>query len=220
MNAEAPNGRPWTVAVVDNHEAVRMGVMAYLLTRGDTFGPCTAFADLDALTAAAVSPQLVVLDLYLGRDDIPSIRAVPDLRAAGSAVVLFTSEERPAPLRRAVAAGISGLVLKNDTLASLAAALQAAACGEFTCSSVLAEALLNDATLMAALTPREAQVLAGIDQGLAAQQVASRLGIKESTVRSHLKAVRFKYMDLGRDITNTFSVVAAADREGWIDPRI
>ncbi len=208
---------PWSVAVVDNHEAARLGVMAYLLTRPDQFSPCTGFESLEALSAAPSTPRLIVLDLYLGRDDQPTIDDVPGLREAGSAVILFTSEERPVPLRRAVAAGVSGLVLKNDGMAALYQALLAAAKSEFTCSSIVAEALLTEPTLVAAITPREKQVLTGLDQGLSHQQVARRLGIQESTVRSHLKSVREKYMTLGRNVTNTLSLIREADDEGWLD---
>ena len=210
---------PWSVAVVDNHEAARLGVLAYLLTRPDQFAPCAAFESLTALSAASSVPDLIVLDLYLGRDDELTIDAVPGLRKAGSEVILFTSEERPVPLRRAVAAGVSGLVLKNDGMAALRQALLEAAKGEFTCSSLVAEALLTDPTLVAAITPREAEVLAGLDEGLGHHQVARRLGIQESTVRSHLKSVREKYMSLGRNVTNTLSLIRAADDEGWLDRR-
>ena len=219
MATARPSEPSWSVAVVDNHEAARLGAMAYLLTRPDQFGPCAAFASLEALSAAPPVPQLIVLDLYLGRDDESTIDAVPSLRAAGSAVILFTSEERPVPLRRAVAAGVSGLVLKNDGMAALYQALLGAAHGEFTCSSLVAEALLTDPTLVAAVTPREAEVLTGLDEGLSHQQVARRLGIQESTVRSHLKSVREKYMSLGRNVTNTLSLIREADDEGWLDPR-
>ncbi|WP_175442313.1 response regulator transcription factor [Humibacillus sp. DSM 29435] len=208
---------PWSVAVVDNHEAARLGVMAYLLTRPDQFGPCAGFEGLEALSAATWTPRLIVLDLYLGRDDQPTIDAIPGLREAGSAVILFTSEERPVPLRRAVAVGVSGLVLKNDGMMPLYQALVAAAKSEFTCSSIVAEALLTDPTLVAAITPRETQVLTGLDQGLSHQQVARRLGVQESTVRSHLKSVREKYMTLGRNVTNTLSLIREADEEGWLD---
>lgn len=219
MATDDLRGPPWSVAVVDNHEATRLGVMAYLMTRPEQFSPCSAFESVDALTATASVADLIVLDLYLGRDDQPTIDAVPGLREAGSAIILFTSEERPVPLRRAVAAGVSGLVLKNDGMAALYEALVGAATGEFTCSSIVAEALLTDPTLVPAITPREAEVLTGLDDGLSHQQVARRLGIQESTVRSHLKSVREKYMALGRNVTNTLSLIREADDEGWLDHR-
>lgn len=196
--------------------------MAFLLAQSDRFSPCTAFADVGALTAAGAPPCLVVLDLYLGRDDVCSVDAIPALRASGAEVVVFTSEERPAPLRAAVAVGASGLVLKNDGMKALAVALEAAALndGDFSCSSLLAEALLGDPKLVAGLTNRESEVLCGLQDGLTARQVAKRLGIEEATVRTHQKSVREKYMALGRDVTNTISIIRDAQGEGSIDARL
>ncbi len=226
MNPPEGEGAPWSVAVVDNHEAIRLGVVSALATRPDLFQPCRSYSEVgrpdgagDGLLASGAAPRLVVLDLYLGRDDRASTDEVPTLREAGCSVVLYTSEERPVPLRRAVAAGVSGLVLKNDGVAPLVDALVAAAAGEFTCSSVLAEALLGDPTLVAGLTPRETQVLSGLDEGLGHLQVARRLGIRESTLKTHLKSVREKYMALGREVTNTVSLLRNADDDGWLDPR-
>jgi len=88
--------------------------------------------------------------------------------------------------------------------------------GEFGCSSELAAALLTDESLVGGLTGREVQVLQGLADGMTQAQVARWLEISGETVRTHLKAARAKYWDLGREITNTASVLREARQDGWL----
>ena len=57
---------------------------------------------------------MLVLDLYLGRDDEVVLEHIPALVQWAGVVVLHTAEEKPVPLRRALALGVHGVVLKND----------------------------------------------------------------------------------------------------------
>lgn len=206
---------PITVAVIDNHDLVRDGLEQALAARPDVemWG---AYADVESLLADAGVPDVVVLDLYLGRDDTASTPAIGWLIGRGSRVVLHTAEERPVPLRAAVSAGASGVSLKNDGRDALLDVVVRVAHGDFVCSSMLARALVTDAELVAHLSPREVDILVGLDDGLTQHQVGRRLGIAEETVKTHLKSVRHKYLDLGRDVTNAASVVREATRDGWL----
>lgn len=206
------------VAVIDNHETIRLGVAA-LLERTPELKIVASHETPEALLESNTPVDVVVLDLYLGRDDELSVPAIGSLIESGMTVLLYTSEERPAPLQKAISAGASGLALKNDGADTLIAALRECAAGGFACSSTLAQALVADAELLAALTPREIDVLRGLDAGLTRGQVAGRLAISDETVRSHLKSVRAKYLDLGRQVTNATSLVREAERDGWIDRR-
>ena len=76
---------------------------------------------VEQLDLAAAPPDVLVLDLYLGRDDVPTTPWIPRLVAWGAPVLLCTSSEFPVPVRQAVAAGASGLVLKSDPFDALLA---------------------------------------------------------------------------------------------------
>lgn len=85
-----------------------------------------------------------------------------------------------------------------------------------TSAYVVGHLALVGGLLVAALTPREVEVLQGVDDGLTRRQVAGRLRIAESTVTDHLKSARTRYLALGRPITNSQSLLREARRDGWI----
>lgn len=205
-----------TVAVVDNHEAMQRGVAAILAEARPEFRYVGGYLDPAPLTAGTVAvPDVVVLDLWLGRDDADSLDAIQPLRAHGAKVLLHTSEERPVKLRAAVRAGALGLALKSDGAEEFLVALRGVAAGEFACSSELAAALLEDSGRAANLAVREIQVLQSLADGLTRDQVASRLGVSDGTVKTYLGRIRDKYLALGRDVTNATSLVLEAQRDGY-----
>lgn len=216
MTTVSPVARPVRLMAIDNHAATLAGI-EHAVGRREDIVLVGAFESVPELRRLPTPPaDVVALDLYLGRDDVSSISAISDLVEWGAAVVVHTSSEVPVPLRRAVAEGAAGLALKNDGLEALFETVLAVARGQFVCSSALAQALLDDPGLVAALTSREVDVLNGLEQGLTNRQVASRLGITFETVRSHINAVGRKYVALGRDVTNAHSYVREARSEGWI----
>lgn len=205
-----------TVAVLDNQEVVRDGVAAAVGRHADELVMAGVYAAVSEVDASTAGPDALVLDLYLGRDDEVVLEHIPSLVEWAGVVVLHTAEEKPVPLRRAVALGVHGVVLKNDGTEALIEVVRRALVGEFVCSSVLAEALVSDARVTPRLTAREVEVLGNLRDGLTQRQVGSRLKVAEETVRAHLKSIRAKYMDAERDITNTGSLVREAGRDGWI----
>lgn len=205
-----------TVAAVDNHESIVRGVRALIEAVPDELAFVGGHTDPSPLLAeGAPVPDLVVLDLWLDRDDAESSGAVAALTRRGSAVVLYTTEERPVPLRRAVSAGARGLALKNDGELALLQTLRTVLAGEFACSSELAAALVDDGGRAAELTEREVEVLELIADGLTKQQVARRLGISPHTVRTHMERARERYLALGRGPHNATALVQQAKRDGY-----
>jgi DNA-binding NarL/FixJ family response regulator len=205
-----------TVAVLDNQEVVRDGVAAAVGRHPEDLVMAGVYASVSEVDHTTPGPDVLVLDLYLGRDDEVVLEHIPALASWAGAVVLHTAEEKPVPLRRALALGVHGVVLKNDGTEALIDVVRRALAGEFVCSSVLAEALISDVELTPRLTAREVEVLSNLRDGLTQRQVGSRLKVAEETVRAHLKSVRAKYMDAERDVTNTGSLVREAGRDGWI----
>lgn len=215
--ASAPAPTPLAVLVVENHESTLTGIADLCATRAEELVLVGAHTSLDALDLGAPPPDVVVLDLMLGRDDLLSTPAIPRLRAWPTKVLVHTSEERPVLLRQAVLAGANGVALKDDGLGALLLALRDLRDGDHTVSSALALALLEDDSLAAALTAREVEVLQGVDDGLSHKQIAARLGIAQHTVKSHVDNACGKYRRIGRPVTNTVSAVRQARRDGWLE---
>lgn len=205
-----------TVAVLDNQEVVRDGVAAAVQRHADELRLVGSYGALQDVDLTAPGPDVLVLDLYLGRDDVLVLDHIPALVGWAGVVVLHTAEEKPVPLRRALALGVHGVILKNDGTEALISVMRSAAEGDFVCSSVVAEALVNDQSLAPRLTGREVEVLINLRDGLTQRQVGSRMQVAEETVRAHLKSIRGKYVDAERGVTNAASLVREAGRDGWI----
>lgn len=205
------------VLVVDNHDVVLAGVGMALAAEPEQFCVVGTYREVSRELIKAISPgDVVVLDLHLGRDDCSAVPWIPVLVKAGAAVVIYTSEERPVPLRTAIMHGASGVSLKNDGLAALRAQILRVHRGEFGCSSALAEALLTNPAMAASLSLRERQILQDLSDGLTRKEIAKSRHISLDTVAFHLKSVRAKYLHAGRNITNVQSLVREATEDGWL----
>ena len=202
-----------TVAIVDDHEIVREGVALYLgraRPEVDVVGSAPIVADLPE----DVVPDIVILDLVLR--DRQSLEDVPALVEQGSRVLLYTSEERPVPLRHAVELGISGVLLKGDPVATINDGITMAMDGQFYVSGPLAHALITDTDLVADLSEQQRQVLQCIDEGLDYRATARVMNISGNTVKEYLACIRDKYRERGLQPGNSHHLTRLAHEEGHL----
>ena len=208
-----PDARAETtlVTVIDQDEVVRLGVVAALHS-ADGFRAHGVHAEVDDVPAAR---GLILLGAraMAAHETSPAVRR---LVAGGATVVLHTADERPVPLRAAIAEGASGVALRRDGVVGLLGTMRTALGGRLGFSSPYAEQLCSDRDLAARLSAREADVLECLSDGLTHRQAARRLGIDEETVKTHLKSVRAKYIALGRSVTNVGTLKREARKDGWL----
>lgn len=209
---------PFDVVVIDNVDVVRMGLMTMQFTHGQIVRSVRTYADVSEVDFNEPGPDVVVLDYWLGRDDQASLEHIKRLSSWSGGVVLYTSEEAPARLREALRRGVVGLCLKNDGADALANAIIEAGTGQFSCSGPIARAIANDDALKGRLTPAEITVLRAHATGLTAEQIADRLHIATSTVRTHIEAIRRRYSEATGEKVNGVRMVQEGLRDGWIDP--
>jgi len=142
-------------------------------------------------------------------------RAHPELRA----VVLATADD-PQRAVRALQAGACGWVAKESSLSALMAVVRGVLRDETHLPPALLTGVVRELTsarrdrseserLVAALTPREEEVLRCMVAGLGRQAVAERLYLSPHTVRTHMQNVLGK---LG--VHSTLAAVAVARRAG------
>lgn len=208
-----PDARTETtlVTVIDQDEVVRLGVVAAL--------GATAEFTAGAVHAESQDAPPVRGLVLLGSRAAAAHEARPAVRrlaAGGATVILHSADERPIPLRAAIAEGASGIALRCDGVAGLVTTMQLALAGRLAFSSPYAERLCTDRDIAARLSAREADVLVCLADGLTHRQAARRLGIDEETVKTHLKSVRAKYMALGRAVTNVGTLKREARADGWL----
>jgi DNA-binding NarL/FixJ family response regulator len=116
---------------------------------------------------------------------------------------------------------VAGYVGKDVPPDQLCDAIVRAAAGEMVLTQEYAAAVLRELELRRALesipppTPREADVLRLLAEGLTDQQIARRLGIAPSTVNHYMKNLRVK---LGRHAGNRWQLARMAFVLGLSDP--
>ncbi|MFD2469357.1 response regulator [Amycolatopsis silviterrae] len=171
------------VRVVDDHALVREGLALILGAQPDLDVLGAHPGGTELLAALDADTDVVLLDLYLPEMD--GIEVLHRVRREWAAkVVMLTTIGRAGEIRRALAAGASGFVLKDSTGAELAAAVRAAHEGITAMSPAVAATLRTPAG--DAMTPRERDVLRLLGRGLSNRDIAAELGLAERTVKVHV----------------------------------
>ena len=214
------------VLLVEDHAAVAQGLAIAL--RADGFEVEVAgAASMEGILATArqLSPDAVLLDLHLGELLGDTVPLIPQLRATGARVVMFTAEVDAGALGSCVEVGADGVLAKSQPLEEVVGALRKALSGEPLLTGARRTDLLDAAhqarsearrrgAAFEALTRREQEVLAAMMDGHSAEAIAERKYVSITTVRSHIRSVLAK---LG--VGSQLQAVALARRAGWLPPQ-
>jgi len=203
------------VLLADDHRIVTEGLKGILAEEFELVGIVeNGRAMVDA--ARTLRPDVIVADISMphlnGIDALaPLKRDNPDVR-----VVFLTMHRDAAYARRALEAGASGFVLKHSAPAELVLAVRAALQGRtFIAPDLAAEvfrtAKEKDADPLAALTPRQREILQLLAEGKSAKVIAAALGLSARTVEFH----KYALMDvLGME--NSAELIRFAVKHGLI----
>ncbi|MGW2369264.1 response regulator [Streptomyces sp. NPDC001667] len=205
------------VLLVDDHPVVRRGLRAMVdeLPEVTAVGEAADGAEALGLLDGGIRPDVVLMDLQMGAgmhgvEATRRITALPD----PPAVLILTTYSTDADILAAVEAGATGYLLKDAPPEDVAAAVHAAARGETVLAPPVAARLLGRVRAgRPALSPREAEILGLLAEGLANKQISRRLFISEATVKTHLVHI---YGKLGVD-SRTAAIVAGL-AQGLIRP--
>jgi DNA-binding NarL/FixJ family response regulator len=201
---EPERGETIRVLVVDDHEVVRRGLLAFLGSEpdidvvGEAGGGAQALDLLASMDSEGRPPDVIVMDLEMAPiDGIESTRRVRALYNDIEVVALtsFGDEER---VHAALQAGATGYVLKDSDADDVAAAVRAAHRGELQIDPVVARRLMSslrearDDDPISELTSRELDVLRLVAAGKPNKQIAAELAISERTARTHVSRILHK----------------------------
>ncbi|GAA2003778.1 response regulator [Microbacterium ulmi] len=206
------------VALIDDHESVRLGLEAACLRAGTkqvVFSGSTVTAYLDWRAFSQARPaDVVVLDLTLG-DGTTVTENVRALVSDGSSVIIHSVADRPAAVREALAAGAAGVVSKASRIDDVIAAIRTVARGEPLNNVEWASAVEGDRAFAdAQLSARERDVLRLYAAGLPLKAVAERLGVAYSTAKENITRVRVKYVEVGRPAPTKVDLLRRAMEDG------
>jgi NarL family two-component system response regulator LiaR len=191
------NHEPIRVLLVDDHAVVRSGLAAFLLAYDDLELVGEAGSGEEALQQCArQQPDVVLMDLMM-----PGMNGVMTTRHLRShhphvQVIALTSFPEEDLVQGALRAGAISYLLKNVSADELAAAIRAAHAGRATLAPEATRALVEAAHRPPApgddLTAREREVLALMVEGLHNQEIAERLVVSRSTIKTHVSNILAK----------------------------
>jgi DNA-binding NarL/FixJ family response regulator len=179
------------VLLADDHRIVAEGLKGLL---GEEFELAGIVEDGRAMVKAAreLRPDVIVADISMPH--LNGIDALALLKQDNPAVrvVFLTMHRDAAYARRALEAGAAGFVLKHAAPAELVLAVRAALQGRtFITPDLAAEVFRKkvDEDPVAALTPRQREILQLLAEGKSAKEIAAALDISARTVEFHKYAM-------------------------------
>jgi DNA-binding NarL/FixJ family response regulator len=221
---------PVRVVVADDQQIVRDGFAALLDSQPDLSVVGTAGDGAQAVRVCRQTrPDVVLMDIRMPVMD--GIEATRELTGLGPRTLILTTFDLDEYVYQALRAGASGFLLKDVTAERLFDAVRVVAAGDALLAPAVTRRLITEfaarrpgpaagpadaehAAALAALTPRESQVLRQMAEGLSNQEIADRLVVTEQTVKTHVSRVLMK---LGlRDRTQA---VVLAYESGLVVPR-
>jgi DNA-binding NarL/FixJ family response regulator len=186
------------VMVVDDHPMWRDGVARDLDEAGYAVVAAVGEGAQAIRVAAAVRPDVVVLDLQLpDRSGVEVIQGVLAVHVTARVLVLSASGEQ-ADVLDAVKAGATGYLMKSARREEFLDAVSRTAEGEAVFTPGLAGLVLGEYRRLAAgpaeagteaprLTDRETEVLRLVAKGVSYKEIAERLGLAHRTVQNHVQ---------------------------------
>ena len=193
----ASPSQPIRVMLVDDHTMVRRGLSTFL----SAFDDLTLAGEAESGAAAIrlcgeVLPDVILMDMVMPDMDGAAATRLIRQQFPQVQVIALTSFKEGDLVKNALEAGAIGYLLKDVSADELVDAIRAAHAGRATLSPEAAQALVETANQPPApgldLTERELEVLALMVEGLNNTQIAGRLTISSSTVKSHVSNILSK----------------------------
>ena len=198
--------QPIRIVVVDDDQMVVTGLTTMLQVDPELRVVGTANSGEAAIEVVAQHfPDVVLMDLGM-----PGIGGVEAIRRLVNGlhppvVVALTSFDSNNHIFRAIEAGAAGYLLKDTSPPDLVTAVKRAAAGESVLSPRVIQQLMAQvsdnphaatqreaAELVAALTAKELEVARLVAEGLSNAEIAARLFLSESTVKTHVNRAMLK----------------------------
>jgi len=183
------------VLIVDDHAVVRQGIRTFLETALDLEVIGSAEGGAQAVRLAEeFKPDVALVDMVMpGLDGVETTRAI---RSASpqTQVIIFTSYHEDAHIFPAIRAGALSYLMKDAAPNEIAEAIRKAARGEAVLDSRVAARVVHEmqdpgreqVNAFALLSERELEVLRLVAMGSTNQEIAEKLVIGESTVKTHV----------------------------------
>lgn len=205
------------VAVVDDHEMVRKGIISYLITEPEIEVVGEANSGNTAVKLVLEQkPHVVLMDLLMengtGIDATKTIlKTYPECK-----IIIITSFYDDEQVFPAIEAGAFSYMLKTATAEEVVKAIRKAVSGESVIEPKVANRMMNrlrtqERKLHDELTEREFEVLMCIGEGMTNQEISEELFIGIKTVKTHVSNILSKL-----EVADRTQAAVYANRNGII----
>ena len=199
------------VLVVDDHPIMRVGIAAIIQATPDMTTVAQAGSGEEAIELfEKYLPDVTLMDLRLpGMSGVDAIRAVIG-RHSNAKVVVLTTYEGDEDIHQALEAGARSYIIKGMPHDALVNAVRRVHAGGRFLPSPVSRAL-SSRIPNSDLSAREREVLDLIVQGKSNKEIATDLGISESTVKCHVSVILMRL-----NVTDRTQAVVTALQRGLV----
>jgi len=202
------------IFVADDHPIVREGLVAVLETQAD-FEIVGEAADGQEVMEKIADTETDILFLDLAMPHKDGVQVIEHLQQQKSPikVIIFTVFDTDERIITAIKAGAKGYLLKGASRQEIFQAVRVVSQGGSLLQPAIASKVFQHISQeVAALSPREMEVLKLLSKGLKNSTLAQELFISERTVKFHVSAILSKL-----DVKNRTEAVQLAIKRGIID---
>lgn len=187
-----------TVAIVDDHSVVRIGIKYVLMTDSEFKFVGEADDGAEAVSLVEkVHPDILLLDVRMPvTDGISTLQAVL-AKFPEQKVVMLTMSDAEEDVYQALSLGARGYVIKDNSPVNIISALKTVMSGELAVSEGV-RSVYEARKSERGLTGREKEILVLVSKGCSNTEIGDILHLSPNTVKNHLK--------------NLFESLGAADR--------
>jgi len=190
------------VLVVDDTTLMRQGIKSFLEKRStiEFVGEASSAEEATEL-AATLQPDVILLDQDMpGLDSIEAIKLIKARHPKSEIIVLAEGADDEKPFRT-LEAGATGYVLKDITPENLARAVEGVCNGRTLIHPHVTRQLVErfrtlareqtktDGTHLGGLTTREFEILLEMTKGATDREIANKIFVSTTTVKSHIRSI-------------------------------
>jgi DNA-binding NarL/FixJ family response regulator len=185
------------VLIVDDHAMVRAGLIHILEPYTDIRVTGEAADGLEAIQKnAELKPDVILLDINMPRSN--GLEAMLKIKqdTPGVCIIIVTVSDQESDLFEALRLGAQGYLLKGGPIDEVVSSVRKCAAGEVTLSAQVVAKLVtefraknNSSSFESDLSAREMEVLPLVGEGLTNTEIARRLFVSESTVRTYIRRI-------------------------------
>ena len=187
-----------TVAIVDDHSVVRIGMKYVIMTDREFKFVGEADDGAEAVSLVEkVHPDILLLDVRMpGTGGIAALKSVRE-KFPDQKVVMLTMSDSEEDVYQAITLGARGYVIKDNSPVNIIGALKKVMAGDLAVSDAVRSAY-EARKSERGLTGREKEILVLVSKGCSNAEIGDMLHLSPNTVKNHLK--------------NLFETLGAADR--------